>query len=164
MQANKGFTLIELMVAVAIAAIITAMAVPASKRMQADSRMASVANDLATALKESRSEAVLKRRNVNFNPNTGSWNNGWTAIPQGQTASIASKVDMPAGVVISTTYSGFIFNGISGQVLQTDNTPLDMTFKICNNSLSGERGYDISLNRFGRVVVMRHANSSLCGV
>ena len=80
MRNHQGFTLIELMVTISVAAIIMALAVPSMKLMQANARMASAANDLASDLKKTRSDAISYRTNYTFVPNGGTnWSNGWLA-------------------------------------------------------------------------------------
>ena len=69
MRNHQGFTLIELMVTISVAAIIMALAVPSMKLMQANARMASAANDLASDLKKTRSDAISYLTNITFVPN-----------------------------------------------------------------------------------------------
>ncbi|HQV23159.1 MAG TPA: prepilin-type N-terminal cleavage/methylation domain-containing protein, partial [Agitococcus sp.] len=54
MYSHRGFTLIELMVTISVAAIIMAIAVPSMQILRANSRVASAANELATDLKKAR--------------------------------------------------------------------------------------------------------------
>ncbi|MBK6757079.1 MAG: prepilin-type N-terminal cleavage/methylation domain-containing protein [Moraxellaceae bacterium] len=72
MRNQQGFTLIELMVTIAVAAVVMAIAVPSMQLMQANARMASAANDLASDLKKTRSDAISYRTNYTFVPNGGS--------------------------------------------------------------------------------------------
>lgn len=57
-----GFTLIELMVTIAVLAIVVAMAVPSFQSLTNSSRLTSTANELMAALQYARSESL--RRNV----------------------------------------------------------------------------------------------------
>ena len=52
---NLGFSLIELMITVALAAIVLAMGVPAFGDLVQDNRMATLINDLVTDLNLARS-------------------------------------------------------------------------------------------------------------
>lgn len=58
---NSGFTLVELMITVAIFAIVAAIAAPAMQRMVTAGRLNGATEELVTALQLARSEAV--RRN-----------------------------------------------------------------------------------------------------
>lgn len=58
---NDGFTLIELVVTMSVAAILVAIAVPSFSNMMASNRLTAVANDFVMSASEARLEAI--RRN-----------------------------------------------------------------------------------------------------
>jgi type IV fimbrial biogenesis protein FimT len=60
----RGFTLVELMVTVFIAAILFAIAIPSFRQMIANNRLATQANELIGALNYARSEAITRNRGV----------------------------------------------------------------------------------------------------
>jgi prepilin-type N-terminal cleavage/methylation domain-containing protein len=64
MKKQKGFSLLELMVALAVAAIMSTVAVPALRSFIQNSNALAQANELVTALNYSRSEAVKRRMPV----------------------------------------------------------------------------------------------------
>lgn len=83
---NKGFTLIELMVTIAIAAILVTAGVPAFNQFVQNSRMASQVNALVRALNIARSTAVEQRTTTVVCPSTdqvncitdpSAWSKGW---------------------------------------------------------------------------------------
>lgn len=65
---QPGFTLVELMVAIAIMAIVIAFAVPSFEQIRNGNRLSSGANDLLTALQLARTEAIRRNRAVTFCP------------------------------------------------------------------------------------------------
>ncbi len=77
---NKGFTLIELMVTVAIAGIVLTIGVPSFSQVLKNSRLASNTNSLIASLNLARSEAVKRKVKV-FVRRKGSvsqnWDDGW---------------------------------------------------------------------------------------
>ena len=79
---TQAFTLIELVMTMAIAGILVTIAIPSFNSIITSSRLTSYANDLVGALNLARSEAV--RRGVQVivsnNMNTGltHWESGWT--------------------------------------------------------------------------------------
>ncbi|GEM_PF-1366895 len=60
-QKNKGFTLIELMVTIAVLAIIAMIAVPSFGQTLANSKLKRVAIELKSNLENARSQALLSR-------------------------------------------------------------------------------------------------------
>ncbi len=88
---KHGFTLIELMVTIAVLAILVTIAIPNFQTFLMNSRMASQANDLITALSLARSEAVKRAANVTVCASsdgascTGGWTQGWIVRDVGGT-------------------------------------------------------------------------------
>jgi type IV fimbrial biogenesis protein FimT len=64
MRAHQGFTLIELMVTVAVLAVLMMIAVPSFVTFIQNARLSSQSSDLTTALMYARSEAVARNRPV----------------------------------------------------------------------------------------------------
>lgn len=83
-RAASGFTLIELMIAVAILAILLGIAAPNFREAVLNARMSAQANDLLGDLNLARAEAVRRDRRVYLcTSNNGTactaspWNSGW---------------------------------------------------------------------------------------
>jgi len=71
MLKSRGFTLIELMTVIVIAAILMAIAAPSFKDFLAKKRVEGVLTELATDLQFARSEAVQRNANVRVTFGTG---------------------------------------------------------------------------------------------
>ncbi|VUD52915.1 Fimbrial protein [Thalassocella blandensis] len=90
MQRQDGFTLVELMVTLAIFAILMVLAVPSFNSQIQNNRSQAIGEDLTTALKYARSEAVKRGQSVTIcasNANnsgcsndTSTWSNGWLVL------------------------------------------------------------------------------------
>lgn len=63
---NSGFTLIELMVTIAVLAIIVGIAAPSISNQLANQRVKSTTATLVNALKEAKVESVIRRQEVEF--------------------------------------------------------------------------------------------------
>jgi type IV fimbrial biogenesis protein FimT len=59
---NRGFSLIELMVTVGLAAILFAFAIPSFRSVMANNRLVTQTNDMVGALQVARSEAITRNR------------------------------------------------------------------------------------------------------
>ncbi|GGL96606.1 GspH/FimT family pseudopilin [Pseudomonas asuensis] len=86
MRSARGFTLIELMVTVAVLAIVLTIAVPSFNNLIQSSRARALVSELNGALQIARSEALKRRKNVIVCPrnDTGTdcdsgadWSSGW---------------------------------------------------------------------------------------
>lgn len=83
----QGFTILELMIALLISAILMAIAVPSFTRIIRDNRVLSGANSLVGAIGQARSEALRRSRSVTVCPSvngttcSGSdWPGGWIVV------------------------------------------------------------------------------------
>lgn len=81
---EKGFTLVELMVTILVAAIVLAFAIPSFRTTTQDSRLTSQINRVTSAINYARSEAIKTKSSVSIcgssdqvNCNTGNFELGW---------------------------------------------------------------------------------------
>lgn len=75
-----GFTLIELMVTLAMVAILMTVAVPSFTNFQRNAELTSFTNSLMAGVNAARGEAMKRGRNAMVVPILGDWNNGWTVF------------------------------------------------------------------------------------
>ena len=75
---TNGFTLIELMSTLAVAAVLLVAAAPSFISFQRNSELTSLANKLVGAINSARGEAMKTGRNAYVIPtNTSNWSGGW---------------------------------------------------------------------------------------
>ena len=108
MQGKRGFTLIELMVTIAVMAIIAMIAAPSMSNMVAKQRLNSTTRELANTLSQARSQAALLRKEVTVTLNSDSPNTQtnyyWNpTINSTLTSSTVSVVFNPNGAVKGAT-------------------------------------------------------------
>ena len=139
-QFNRGFTLIELMVTVAVAAILVAVAAPSFQAFFNRNRIATVTNDYIAAINYARSEAVkgggnatLCMSNNNASCTGTGWSNGW--IVTVGTALKRTHGPINAGnVAMGGTQTSFMFNGLGALTTAAGGLGMGDTFNICTPS------------------------------
>jgi type IV fimbrial biogenesis protein FimT len=141
MNRQRGFTLIELIVALLVLAVLISLAAPSFRTIIQNNRLATGTNGLVSALNLARSEAVKRGGTITVVAASTNWNNGWT-INVGATT-IRTFAAPPAGVTVTNATTTISFVG-SGSATVT-------TFDICDSTRVGETGRRISVAGTGRV-------------
>lgn len=92
MDGRRGFTLVELLAALAILAVLAGLAAPAWRNLALDARRAAAMEDLARAAWYARVEAMQRGRPVelcasasgtNCDGSSAGWSAGWRVAPAG---------------------------------------------------------------------------------
>lgn len=172
MRNHQGFTLIELMVTISVAAIIMAIAIPSMQTLRANSRVSGVASDLAADLKKSRNAAIVARRNHSFTPVNASvssnvWgSNGWslTQVVNGSEIVVFQNKMTSQGVTVNTTatLNNLVFVAATGMIQDNAGDSTTVVFRICDSQSTKETGVDVLINQFGRVLIQKHSDISTC--
>lgn len=76
----SGFTLFELIITIAIVAILVGVALPNYREFSIGMTVSDNNNDLLGALNLARSEAIKRGRPVSLIANGGNWSNGWQVV------------------------------------------------------------------------------------
>lgn len=101
---QTGFTLVELLVTMAVAAILLAVAVPSFRSTILSNRLTSTTNDLVGTLAQARSEAIKRGTRVTVCMSadgascatTGTWAQGWISfVDVTRSSGAAAAVDNP---------------------------------------------------------------------
>jgi type IV fimbrial biogenesis protein FimT len=136
MRQSRGFTLFELMVVVAVIAILSAIAAPSFTTFIATQRLRNASFDLVSDLLLARSAALNQQADVVITPSTisgGEWSNGWTITsPSGTLTSrtgIASTVRFVPVDSSSASVAALTFGSANGGRLTTAATPVKITVK-----------------------------------
>ncbi|SEO72901.1 GspH/FimT family pseudopilin [Aquisalimonas asiatica] len=80
MHKEKGFTLIELMVAIAVMGVLLTVGIPGFQYLMQSSQISTQTNELVTALSTARSEAVRQNAEVTVEPVGSEWGNGFRVM------------------------------------------------------------------------------------
>lgn len=158
MRAEKGFTLIELMVVLAVMGIIAGMAFPSLRDLIVNSRITTQTNEFIAALSYARSEAIKRGTDVmvcaDDEANLG---NGWFINP-----GIACNTDLAivrhealTGLVLTPATVSIRFSGRGG--LASGAITFTLAADDCPSGV--ERKREVSVLGSGRIAVSRKACS-----
>ncbi len=159
--AQYGFTLIELIVTIAVMAVLLGIAIPSFTDVTLGSKLRSQANDLAAGALLARSEAIKRNQPVTFCASangatcasSGGWHQGWIVRSSGGTVILAH----PAAA------NGFLITGsvisISFQPNGVGATQTALT--VCRATPSvGSQERVVSISLTGHTSVTKTANAS----
>lgn len=100
-QDQHGFTVIELMVVVAIVAILATLAAPSFNPLIERWRVRSASEDLTSTLYFARSEAIKRGGGITIDA-TGGWNLGWKVIHASEGVSTVLQTSAPPQKIVLT--------------------------------------------------------------
>lgn len=154
-----GFTLVELMVAIAVLAVLLGIAVPMFTDSTLGSRLRTQANDLAGAALLARSEAIKRNQAVTLCASsdgatcTGAWASGWIVRTAGG-AILQAHGAAPSGFLINSAVASLVFqpSGVSAT---------SATLTVCRAEPSvGSQERVIDISTTGRATVSKTATGS----
>jgi type IV fimbrial biogenesis protein FimT len=129
---TKGFTVVELMVVVAIMAVVMAFGIPSYKSVTTQSRMAGEINDLATDIALARSAAVKQGLTVTICPSSDP-----TATPSSTTPACNGSSEWNTGwIVFIDVTSNQTFNNSTGDVLLRTHSAFTGTDTLTSSATS----------------------------
>lgn len=100
---QAGFTLIELMVTIAILAIISMIAAPSFTPLMERWRVRGAAEELQSTIYYARSEAIKRGGGVTITATGGDWAGGWVVAGGGSTLQQASALNKVTVTASKTT-------------------------------------------------------------
>ncbi|WP_019591516.1 GspH/FimT family pseudopilin [Thioalkalivibrio sp. ALE20] len=162
-----GFTLIELMVTIAVAAILLTVAVPGFQSLVQNNRATTAANQLSTAFNFARSEAVTRGVEVSVCPVDagGDWHpDGWRVVlgndcaPAEMANPLRRWEDISGRVVIDDNIedqSHVTFGPLGGRESPGRDDQSDPMFYVYAENCSGERARDLNIGPGGKVGIVR---------
>lgn len=124
---SRGFTLIELMTVVAVAAILATIAAPSFKNFVVGQRVKSAANEFTMAATLARSEAIKRNSRVGLCVSatgtscatSGGWEQGWIAYHDANANGVVDTGEMI--LLRQQAYSNVVLTGSLVQIIYDNN-------------------------------------------
>lgn len=176
-----GFTLIELMVAIAILAIVLGVGIPSYRDLIVNNRMAGEINDFVGSLRITRSEAIKRGVPVRMCAsddgqdcaNSGPWSNGWIIFEVRPDSANCNALAQAAGDCVRVyTFSGT--NNLAGAnnlahtltfdangfVRGDDNAiPVNNTLiMLCDPDNDNDKARAVEMSLTGLTTIRKHAD------
>lgn len=138
---QQGFTIIELMITVALIAIIAAIGIPSFKDLIASNRVVSSINELHAGLRLARVEAVKRNADVVFCTSAdqascgGNWGDGWLIFHDADgNGAVGANELIRVGDGVHNGYTLTFSGGVSSITFQARGltSGASGTFKLCD--------------------------------
>lgn len=155
MQNNRGFTLIELMVTIAVLAIVASIAAPSFGDMLEKQNLKKSAEELIVVMNKARSKAVIERRpyvTVNLAPlaNAVDTNEELNWRPSGKSV---LKTGSPTTIQFGIT--GGVFVSDTDHPTSVSPETSDTVFTICSSSIgTNKKSKTITVTRMGTIQII----------
>jgi len=145
-RSSAGFTMVELLITIAIATVLATLAIPSFAGLIANQRAKTAASELFASFLTARSDAIVRNANVTVSPLAGGWDRGgWQILDPAN--NVLDSHGAVAGVTIALLPAGSIVTfRPSGRVLTGSTT----SFVVSTVSGSTTNYQCISLNLNGR--------------
>lgn len=138
----RGFTLIELIITMAVLAVVVSIAAPSFQSLMANQRVKAAADELLMSIMYARTEAIKTRSAIAVVRTGDDWGNGWS-VKQGD---VVLRKDDKSGLLVS---------GFAGDKLtfsRNGRLSTEATFSVCDEAGKAEgRKINVSLSGQARV-------------
>ncbi|MFW2176592.1 MULTISPECIES: GspH/FimT family pseudopilin [unclassified Moraxella] len=161
-----GFTLVEMIVTVAILGIIASMAVPSMQQQINNMKIKEVANSFETAIKEARTQALINQRSTNLvlDSKTADTDKKLTLSLLSPSTVVATYV-LPKKLVVTTTPTTLTAISFSPQQVTYQGSTASGTvvttaqFTLCMDGEKSDK-YIITVNAKGNTTVTANGSCS----
>ena len=148
-----GFTLVELMIVIVIAAVLLGLGIPSMRNVIITTRVKNASFDVYASILAARSDAITRNTTVTITPAGGNWAAGWTTTDTG--GNTLKTQDPFPGITI--TGPGTVAYNNAGR-LNAAVAPFNLTAE----GAIGSDGRCITIDLSGRPVVTTPAVPGVC--
>lgn len=165
---QRGFTLIELMVTVAVLAILLGIAVPSFQDISLTTRLRAIANNLTAGVQLARSEAIKRNAAIQLCASSNgsscgsSWEDGWIVLTSDNRILGVQRAQtngyrvaaLKEGTSTAVTSLKFQPSGVGLRVNEETNAA-SVEFRICRAAPVGSQERKVRVSATGRTSVSR---------
>lgn len=151
LQKQRGFTLVEALMVVAILGIFTALAAPSFNNTIATMRIKSTSFDLVNDLNIARSEAIKRNAAVVIAAEGDDWNQGWRITTGGTT--LKTHDALSTSIAIESAPD----DDVTAINFQSNGRPAAVTNLSITSSLTGVTGRCVELQATGSARSVKEA-------
>jgi type IV fimbrial biogenesis protein FimT len=149
MNTMKGLTLIELIVTLAVIAVLVAIGVPRMQGISQNNRVTAAINSLSSDIAFARSEAVTRNTSIRIRSvnGGGDWSGGWVVETADGVTTLRNAPPLVANVLLNGA------GGTDSVTYRSDGTQsgVAVNFRACKNGDTSNHGREISINAAGRI-------------
>ncbi len=144
--AHSGFTLIELMVTIAVMAIIVSIAAPSISTQLANQRVKSTASIIEDALKEAKAESIIRRQNVSVIYDASATPKSVTLQANGNNISSYTVSASSTISITPTTATTVVFQ--PNKLIAGDD---EILYSICDSGSANETLGQVRVNKIANI-------------
>jgi len=144
--AHSGFTLIELMVTIAVLAIIVSIAAPSISTQLANQRVKSTASIIENALKEAKAESIIRRQNVSVIYDASATPKSVTLQTNGNNISSYTVSASSTISITPTTATTVVFQ--PNKLIAGDD---EILYSICDSGSTNETLGQVRVNKIANI-------------
>lgn len=133
-RATSGFTLLEMMIVIAIIGVVAAVGLPSFRYLTSTTKVKGASTELYLAMIRARNEAVKRNRLVSVIRNDAGWQAGWQIVADSNNDRAFTSADRvlnetgaQSRVTITSADNRFVFMS-SGRILPPDSPPFTPWF------------------------------------
>ncbi|MGM8910161.1 pilus assembly FimT family protein [Psychrobacter sp. 1U1] len=145
---SAGFTLIELMITIAVLAIIVSIAAPNISNQLANQRVKSTVSTIESALKEAKAESIIRRQNITviYDSSTPK-----TITLQDDSSTVLSTYNIASQSTINQEITPTTVTEVTFQFNKVMSGGASVSYTVCDDASTSETPRQVDLNSIANI-------------